>query len=287
MAEHLSRRMWRVTEPYHALGYFAPETRAAYDAAGLKGYWMGYFASRAAAMGPVPPEMVVATFYNFHPRMVKRAIPDAWSFASPAVILQARRDGVDAALRRLLGELVDSDVVKEAAGLARRATAGCSAPGRPLYAAHAGLPWPDDPHLELWHAITLLREFRGDGHVTALSVAGLDGCEAHVALSATGALPRTSIEPFRGWSDRDWADASRRLQARGWLDAKDRLTKEGGTAHALLEQRTDELAHAPWLLLSDEECDRLQELMLVILRPILEGDAIPYPNPIGVPRPAD
>jgi hypothetical protein len=277
--------MWRVTEPFHAIGYFAPETRAAFDAAGLKGYWMGYFASRSAAMGPVPPEVVVATFYNFHPDMVRRAIPDAWSFSSPAAVLDARRDGMDAALRRILGAITEGDEVQEAAQLATRATTGCAIPGRPLFAAHAGLRWPTEPHLVLWHACTLLREWRGDGHVTALSLAGLDGCEAHVVLSATGAVPRSSIEPFRGWSDQDWAAAGKRLEARGWLDSSGRLTKEGGTAHALLEQRTDELAVAPWRLLSDEECRRLHELMVTILRPVLASDVVPFPNPIGVPRP--
>ena len=277
--------MWRVTEPFHAVVYFASETRAAFDAAGLKGYWMGYFASRSAAMGPVPPEVVVATFYNFHPDMVLRAIPDAWTFATPAAVLEARRNGMDVALRRILGGLVDGEEVLEAAQLARRATIACTLPGRPLFAAHAGLPWPATPHMQLWHACTLLREWRGDGHVTALSVAGLDGCEAHVALSATGAVPRSSLEPFRGWSDQEWAAAVERLQERGWLDRKGRLTKEGGTAHALVEQRTDELAAAPWRSLGDEGCERLRELMTSILGPVLASDVVPYPNPIGVPRP--
>ena len=285
MGDHLSRRMWRVTEPFHAVVYFAPETRAAYDASGLKGGWIGYFASRSAAMGPVPAEVVVATFYNFHPDMVRRAIPDAWSFATPTAVLDARRDGVDEALRRILGTMSDGDDVREAAELARRATAACSAPGRPLYAAHSRLPWPAVPHLVLWHACTLLREWRGDGHVTALSVAGLDGCESHVALAAGGAVPRSTLEPFRGWSDEDWDAATGRLQTRGWLDPKGRLTKEGGTAHALLEQRTDELAVAPWRHLGNDGCARLHELMTIILRPILATGLFPYPNPIGVPRP--
>ena len=285
MTDHLSRHMWRVTEPFHAVAYFAPEPRAAYDAAGLKGGWMGYFASRSAAMGPVPPEVVIATFYNFQPDMVRRAIPDAWSFATPTAVLEARRDGVDAALRRIRGAKSDDDDVREAAALARRATAACSLPGRPLYAAHSRLPWPVAPHLELWHACTLLREWRGDGHVTALSVAGLDGCESHVVLAARGMVPRSSLEPFRGWSDEDWDAATGRLQARGWLDPKGGLTKEGGTAHALLEQRTDELAVAPWRHLGDESCARLHRLMTTILRPILDTGLFPYPNPIGVPRP--
>src|SRR5262245_66460441 len=87
---HVARQMWRVLERYHAMIYFAPEAREAFTAAGLKGYWMGYFASRAAALGSVPANVVAATFYNFHPHMVARAIPDAWSFSSPERILAAR-----------------------------------------------------------------------------------------------------------------------------------------------------------------------------------------------------
>jgi hypothetical protein len=285
MAEHLSRRMWRVTEPFHAVTYFAPETAAAYKGAGLKGYWMSYFASRSAAMGPVQPGVVIATFYNFHPERVRRAIPDAWSFADPSAVLEARREGLDAAFRKLLGEAIEGDSMREAATLARRACEACTPAGRPLFAAHAELGWPEAPHLELWHACTLLREWRGDGHVTSLLLAGLDGCEAHVAQSAIGSVPRSVLEPARGWSEDDWAAAIDRLRTRGWLDDSGRPTKEGGTAHVLLEQRTDELAAAPWRHLGDADCGRLHSLMLEILAPIQNAQLIPYPNPVGVPRP--
>src|SRR2546423_14490091 len=114
-----ARTAWRVFEPYHAMIYFAPEAREAYAAAGLKGFWMGYFASRAAPLGAVPASVVTATFFNFHPRMVTRAIPDAWRFSSPERVLQARYQAADAALRRLLGAKVDSIEVVEAAGLAK------------------------------------------------------------------------------------------------------------------------------------------------------------------------
>ena len=103
----VARRMWRALETLHMTVYFAPEPREAYRRAGLRGGWMGYFASRSAAMGPVPAEVVMATFYNFHPRMVRRAIPDAWGFAAPERVLAARVEGADAALRRLLGPWAD------------------------------------------------------------------------------------------------------------------------------------------------------------------------------------
>src|SRR5215218_3445746 len=161
-------------------------------------------ASRSAAMGPVPAEVVVATFYNFHPRMVHRAIPDAWGFAPPEAVLAARLEGADAALRRLLGGWAEGPEAAEAAALGRRAMEGRDPAGRPLFAAHAALGWPEEPHLALWHAATLYREFRGDGHVACLLADGVDGCEAHVL--AAGAGRRRSGRRLRpgsgpaGWS---------------------------------------------------------------------------------------
>lgn len=163
-----ARRLWTVFEPYHAMVYFAPEARTAYADAGLKGFWMGYFASRGAAFGPVPAPVITAAFYNFAPRMVERAIPDAWRFSSSDRVVQARLDGGDRALKRLLGDAVNSSNVRRAAELARRAIDGCDVAGRPHFAAHQSLPWPEPAHLVLWHAATLLREHRGDGHVAAL-----------------------------------------------------------------------------------------------------------------------
>src|SRR6185369_12513503 len=112
---HPSRLAWKMLEPYHAMIYFVPEAREANAAAGLKGYWMGYFASRAAPLGPVSANVVAATFYNFHPRMVARSIPDAWSFSSPQKVIAARYSSADAVLRRLLGDAIGSPEMVEAA----------------------------------------------------------------------------------------------------------------------------------------------------------------------------
>jgi hypothetical protein len=195
-----ARRMWTAFEPYHALIYFAPEARDAFKAIGLRGYWMGYFASRAAPLGPVPAPVVTAAFYNFAPRVVERAIPDAWTFASPDQIIATRLGAADCALRRLLGDDTDSPSVAAAAALAREAVEGCSVHGRPLFAAYTVLPWPEPPYLTLWHAATLLREHRGDGHVVALLSAGVDECEAHHTLVAGGKVPREIVQPNRGWT---------------------------------------------------------------------------------------
>ena len=213
------RQLWGVLEPYHAMVYFAPEAMENYRAAGLKGFWMGYFASRSAAFGPATPELVIATFYNFNPAMVRRAIPDAWSFATPQSVLDARHRGADACLARLLGAGVDDGILAEAAGIAREAALACDPSGRALFAAHASLPWPEAPRMALWHAATLLREHRADGHIAALLAEGVNGVQAHVLQVARRRMPREIIEPARGWNEATWNAETESLRGRGWLDA--------------------------------------------------------------------
>ncbi|HEV2786744.1 MAG TPA: hypothetical protein VGV67_10175 [Solirubrobacteraceae bacterium] len=277
-----ARRLWRLFEAYHAVVYFAPEVRAACDGVGLRGGWMAYFAGRAAPLGPVPAEVVVATFYNFHPGMVARAIPDAWSFAAPDTILAARTAAVGRALERVGGAEVASDAVQSAAALAREALGGCGLGGRPLFAAHTALGWPAAPHLALWHACTLLREHRGDGHVAALTTAGIDGCQAHVTLAATGAVPAETLRANRGWSEDEWADAAAALRARGLLDERDALTDAGPSLRTWIEDRTDELAAVPWQRLGDERTAAFERAIAAAAAPILAAQLIPFPNPMGL-----
>ncbi|WP_220191971.1 SCO6745 family protein [Ktedonospora formicarum] len=280
-----ARTAWSTLEPCHALIYFAPEARQAYTQAGLKGYWMGYFASRSAPLGAVPVEVVTATFYNFHPRMIGRALPDAWSFSTPERVIQVRLSAADAALRRLLGERMGSQEVAEAAELAREATRGCSVVGRALYATYAALPWPQESHLVLWHAATLLREFRGDGHVAALLGEGIDGCEAHVLQVGMGNVTKEVILPSRGWNEEEWQAAIQSMQRKGLLDNEGQITVSGKTLHSEIEKRTDFLALPPWQHLGEERSKRLLELVRPLSISIIEQGGIPMPNPMGLPRP--
>ena len=266
--------MWQLLEPVHAVVYFAPERPDEYGAVGLKGDWMGYFASRAAPMGPVPAEVVIATFFNFPPARVRRAIPDAWGFADPTEVVAARLRVADRALRRLLGDAVDAPETAEAATLVRQAAAACDLPGRPLFAAYRALPWPDEPHLALWHGATLLREHRGDGHVAALVAAGLDGCEAHVTIVDSGATSAEAVRPFRDWTDEEWDAAVERLRRRGWT-AEDRRA---------VEEHTDELAAVPWRALDAGAVDRLDTLLQPLVARIVDGGGVLYPNPMGLTR---
>ena len=294
MSATAARRLWPVYETYHAVTYFAPESAQAYRDLGLKGGWMGYFASRSAPMGPVPAGLVTAVFFNFHPSMVARALPDAWGLASPEATLTARLGAVDAALRRLLPEWAGPDAPRaadtaEAARLARLAAEAAPLSGRPLYGALRSQPWPEEDHLVLWHAATLLREHRGDGHVVALTAEGLDGCEAHVTLAATGKVPRETLQANRKWSDEEWEAAEAGLVGRGWLEAVSGaspvLTEEGRAARQRIEDRTDALAAESWRVLGPERTDRLDELMRPMARAVVERGGVPVPNPVGVSPP--
>ena len=278
-----ARRMWPAFETYHAHIYFVPEAAAAYRRLGLKGGWMGYFASRAAALGLASPELVTAVFFNFHPAMVARALPDAWALASPEDIVATRLETADVALRRLIPDHIGSPAEAEAAALTREAVEAPALSGRPLFAALRSLPWPDQPHLVLWHACTLLREHRGDGHVASLTAAGLDGCEAHVTLTATGSVPRDTLQSNRKWSDDEWAAAEDRLRARGWLDAAGKITDAGRAGRSEVEARTDELSEEPWRALGPERTERLLELLAPMARAINAAGGVPVPNPVGVP----
>jgi hypothetical protein len=279
-----ARRAWRQLEPVHAVVYFAPEVKEALTACGLRGFWMGYFAARAAPMGAVGPAVVEATFFGFHPKMVRRAVPDAWGFADPGTVDRARTAGLHAALRRILGPLTDGPDVAVAAGLAARAAAGCTFGGRPLAAAWAASPSPTDPLLALWHSLSVLREHRGDGHVIANVAAGIDGLEAHVMQAAAGATPRDWLQRARGWSDEEWDAAADRLTRRGWLDG-DVLTAEGTHARVEVEDLTDALAAEPWAHLGADGTDELLAHLAPLAEAVTVSGDVPFPNPIGVPRP--
>jgi hypothetical protein len=268
----LARKMSRSLEPYHGIIYFLPEATEAYATLGVTGR-DGYFASRSAPLGAVGPGVVVATFFNFHPTLVEHAIPSAWEQTTPAAVLDARLDAIDRGLRRLLGDAVESADVSRAAELARVAAEGCTIPGRPLYAGHASLPWPDEPHLVLWHAISLIREFRGDGHIACLVAERLDAVEALITHAASGAVPRVALQTSRAWSDEAWSAGIGRLSARGLVTEDGEFTEAGTALRERIEDRTDVLALSAWEALGEDGCSELRELVRPWSRAIVDSGA--------------
>lgn len=250
-----ARKTWRSMEAVHGMIYFTPDAPLAYAAVGVTKNRMGYFASRVAPMGPVPAEVVIATFYNFHPGLVQASMRDAWTITTPEAMLSARLNAVNTSLTRAFGaEVLSSVELAEAAGLTRRAALiACERPeGRPLFAAHASLPWPSEPHLELWHAQTLLREFRGDGHIAALTIEGLSGLEALITHAAAGDVTAAVLKVTRSWSDDEWDAGVEVLAERGIVNADGSFTDAGRAQRQWIEDRTDQNALAPYLEIGDD-----------------------------------
>ena len=288
--------MWTLFEPIHAVTYFTPEGRSAYEKAGLRGFWRGYFAGRAAPLGAAGPAVVAASFFNFAPAFVARAIPGVWELITPEEALRVRLAGATSALGRLLAG--QEAQAAAAAGLLWRAIGELDFSGRVLASANAALPVPGDGESDadghgragrgggglagLWQAATLLREHRGDGHFAALAAADIDGCEA-VVLRCGLDLRREDMQPVRGWTDEAWDDALSRLAARGWIDADGALTSAGSEAHAAVETATDWAASRPWARLAPDTTAAIG----TALTPLAQACAsvLPYPSPIGVPAP--
>jgi hypothetical protein len=258
----LCRKVEQRYVPLWLTTVFAPDVGEAFDALGV-GVGERYFATRVAPLGPVSAPVVIATFFNFSPAVLAGAIPDVWERFTPRQLLDAQLDGVQRKLARALGPLDDAIVADAAASLRRAAEAACDRPeGRPLFAGYAALAWPEDPYLQLWHAHYLLREFRGDGHISVLSAEGLSGLEAlqlHIAfVPAVGPVFRAT----RGWTDDQWDASAERLRSRGWLAPGDELTltAAGHAYREEIEARTDVLDVPAYEAIGTEGCERLLEL---------------------------
>jgi hypothetical protein len=277
----LARRFFDRFEPVHAVTYFAPEARTALDGLGLRGFWMGYFAARSAPFGVVPTEVVTASFYNFTPERVGKALPAAWNIASPSDVLRVRQDSAVAALRRYG---VTDDDAGAAAELTEKAARSAPLDGRALFAANVALDWPDEPVARLWHAVTLLREQRGDGHVAVLSTLGVSGRECNVLHAAAGRVPKEMIMRNRDYDEELWDHYRERLARRGLLDVDGALTDAGRDLKQRIEETTDRLALSALDALDDDEIERLFRSLTPITRKVVAAGDVPAATPMGLGR---
>jgi len=277
----LARRFFDRLEPVHAVTYFAPEARAALDGLGYRGFWMGYFAARSAPFGVVPAQVVTAAFYNFAPERVAKALPAAWEVAPPVDALRAREQSAVEALQRYG---VGDDEVGVAADLAAKAARSAPLDGRPLFAANLSLDWPEEPLAKLWHAVTLLREQRGDGHVAVLAGLGISGRECNVLHAAAGRVPKEMIMRSRDYDDDQWALYRDRLVRRGLLDEHDDLTAAGRDLKQRIEDTTDALALEALEALDDGEVETLFRSLTPITRKVVAAGDVPAATPMGLSR---
>jgi Helix-turn-helix family len=278
----LARRFFHRFEPVHAVTYFAPEARAALDGLGCRGFWMGYFAARSAPLGKVPPEVVTAVFYNFAPERVAKALSRAWAVTEPESALRARRESAAAALGRY--GIADEAAVRTAAELAGKAARHPGIDGRPLFAANRALPWPVDPLSALWHAVTLLREHRGDAHVAVLTAEGVSGRECNVLQVAAGKVPREYMMRARDYDDDSWRAHESALAERGLLDGHGALTAAGTELKNHVEHMTDRLALVALDALDDGEVETLFRALTPLTRRVVAAGDVPAMTPMGLRR---
>ncbi|MEW2352693.1 hypothetical protein [Spirillospora sp. NPDC029432] len=280
MDDSYARTLWSVIEPLHIVTYFSPECVQGHKDVGLKGFWMGYFGGRAAPMGPVPAGVVEATFYGFHPDRVRKAVPDAWTFASPQDILRSRAESAAKALRRLAPGI--DEVAGRANPLLAAAVDAADGAGRALFAANRDVPVPDDPVAALWQHAASLREHRGDGHLAVLATEGLDGLRSNLLAAAVNGVAFDMLTLTRGFSAEEIAEGAADLAGRGLLAADGTVTAEGRELRARIEDRTDALAAPAYRVLADPEA--LHALLEPVARPVMESGEVPFPNPIGLKR---
>ncbi len=268
----VARAMHEVIEPINSIAYFAPEPNDAWVELGIDPAVLGYFAGRAAPLNGAPAPVVAAMFFNFSPALVAGALQACWAVTTPQDVLAARARAMQALYERLE---VPTDGVAEATELARRAMAAVDTAGRPLAAANTAVAASGLPLADLWQAVTTLREYRGDGHVALLTTSGLSPVEAVVLFANwQEAISQRFLRASRAIDDAAWEAGRAGLVERGWMD-DDGLTVPGAAWRQELENRTDELATAPWEALGADDSRRLFDLLL----PFARAAASAYPRP--------
>ncbi len=276
-----ARALWLRVETIHAVTYFGAETTDAATRLGLPGFWFSYFGFRAAPLGRVEGGVVEATFFNFAPSFVRRWVPQIWDLAEPETLIETRRVAAVETLRRICPDVARVAEIVEP--VLRDAVERGIAAGRPLFASNKQLMLPGDPVERLWQLCTTLREHRGDGHVAALTSAGLDGLEAHVLIAAEQGTPVDDLQRTRGWTADDWHDAVVRCTRRALLTGPGALSDRGRELRNAIEMRTNELAAAPFDTLDKSKRAGLIETLDPLARAIAVSGTIRYPNPMGLP----
>ena len=249
-------RMFELVEPI-ATVTFSEVPNEAFLALGMRNYWDGYFAGRAAPLGMAPAEVIHAIFYNFADGEVARHIPWVWEKTTPQEAIAVRERGSAAALRQMIGELADSPALGRVGDLATRAAVSAPTEGRVLYAGLRALDVPEEPVARLWHAATLLREHRGDGHNAALLAHGIGGTEAHVLLALSFGMKAQEFDRIHHLPTAQLAAVVDRLRGRGIVDAAGGFTDAGRVIRERIEALTDELAAPAYDVLSADELDEL------------------------------
>ena len=208
----------------------------------------------------MPGPVVNAAFFGHHLTLVNRHVPRVWDIASLERMIEARFEVAALAFERTMPDVLNGAEMKEAAALAMEACSACTPDAWPLFAGNQAIPFPEEPHLALWHATTQLREHRGDGHNAVNIAMGLNAGQT-LALHAAELGPSgEGLKRTREWPDDEWAAAQEVLREKGLLDGKSQLTDSGRALRARIEELTDETAAAPYRQIGEDRAQHLRSL---------------------------
>lgn len=275
-------RLHQVTTGFHVFIYFAREATDSYAREGVHDR-AGYFASRTAAMGPLPTEMVMATFYNFNPELVASAMDGVWNTTTAEKMQLARWRAVAEILDKTCRDTLSDDETAEAIDITQQAVNGLRWDGRPLAAGNAAAmrlldnsDFANDDLIRLWQLVTIIREWRGDTHIGLLIAEPLTGVECTVITHARqGGFTKAS----RSWSEEAWDTAVAELADRGWVVDEGTLTEKGLELRKRLEDRTNELSAPIWDGMDQATVNRLGDLLQPLVDHIAQHG---YLKPVGI-----
>jgi hypothetical protein len=233
-----ARRLRDALEPIATIGWWSRPAADRIVALGHD-FFDGYVWGRAASLGAdVNPAVVVAAFGAFEPSMLTAVFVHGRSVSSAAAVLAARADGASAGLQSATSGVAPA-IVQALADRLLAALAGLDGSGRPLFSSLREQPVPTGPHGRAWRAAELVREHRGDGHIAACVVAGVDALTMNVLTERWLGFRVGEYSATRGFAADRIEHAVAGLRRRGWLDEFGDLTVEGRLARVAIETATD------------------------------------------------
>ncbi|WP_170219294.1 SCO6745 family protein [Nocardioides litoris] len=250
------RRLRDAIEPLATICFWSEPAYEAYAALGLD-FLQGYVYGRGCVLGDAEPGVVAAAFGVFEPGLVAGVFAAAREVCSVDDVRAAKERGSMTALREAV--TFDDAELRDVVEVLRRACDAIDPTGRPLHAGLAAMPWPDDPVAALWHACSVLREHRGDGHLAALVAAGIDGVQANQLTELWVGWDPLAYTSSRAWSEESMSSATASLEERGWV-ADGELTDDGLRVRQGLEEATDRAAARVVEALGDD-LDRVVPLL--------------------------
>jgi hypothetical protein len=149
--------------------------------------------------------------------------------------------------------------------------------GRPFAAALLTLEWTGDPLVDAWHGAEVLRELRGDAHVSAWRGRGIVGPQAHILLEYWLGWGGCGLRHVWGWTTAQLDEAEADLVDRG-LVRDGELTPSGRALRDEIEAATDESMLSVLRAIADD-LDDLARIGEALSRAVVAGNGSLFPRP--------